>query len=141
MTLSGYFVAIFVTLTSVSCVVSHDRDWKASADDQVNQLGYRNWIVVAEASFPAHSRSGVRQITADAEVPEVVDYVLNALERTQHVRPRIYLTRELRAVENDFAPGIDDRVFDALFAQHCAGDIDGITLGNSAKVQLHGRVD
>ena len=108
MTLSGYFVAIFVTLTSVSCVVSHDRDWKASTDDQVNQLGYRNWIVVAEASFPAHSRSGVRQITADAEVPEVVDYVLNALERTQHVRPRIYLTRELRAVENDFAPGIDD---------------------------------
>jgi hypothetical protein len=46
-------------------------------------------------------------VISDAEVPEVVDYVLHALEETQHVRPRIYLTREMRSVENDFAPGID----------------------------------
>lgn len=83
-------------------------DWKGSVNQQVNQLGYRNWIVISEASFPAHSRAGVRQVNANAEVPEVVDYILNALERTQHVRPRVYLTREVRAVENDFAPGIDD---------------------------------
>lgn len=81
--------------------------WQAAVDNQVGQLGYRNWIIVAEASFPAHSRSGVRQVTAAAEVPEVVDYVLHALERTENLRPRVYLTRELRSVENDFAPGID----------------------------------
>lgn len=81
--------------------------WKGSVNQQVNQLGYRNWIVVSDASFPAHSRAGVRQVTADAEVPEVVDYVLQTLEQTQHVRPQIYLTREMRSVENDFAPGID----------------------------------
>jgi L-fucose mutarotase/ribose pyranase (RbsD/FucU family) len=83
-------------------------DWKGSVNQQVNQLGYRNWIVVSEASFPAHSRAGVRQVNANAEVPEVVDYVLNALEQTQHVRPHVYLTREMRSVENDFAPGIDE---------------------------------
>ena len=37
-----------------------------------------------------------------------LDYVLTTLERTENVRPQIYLTRELRSVENDFAPGIDD---------------------------------
>lgn len=47
-------------------------------------------------------------MNANVEVPEAVDYVLNALERTQHVRPNVYLTRELRSLENDFAPGIDD---------------------------------
>lgn len=100
---------MILALVSASCgTMNHHKDWKASVNHQVAQLGYRNWIVVAEASFPAHSRAGVRQVTANAEVPEVVDYVLNALEQTQHVRPRIYLTRELRAVENDFAPGIDE---------------------------------
>jgi D-ribose pyranose/furanose isomerase RbsD len=105
----GASIAITIALASLGCSsLGHHDDWKASVNHQVNQLGYRNWIVVAEASFPAHSRLGVRQVSAHAEVPEVVDYVLNALESTQHVRPRIFLTRELRAVENDFAPGIDE---------------------------------
>ncbi len=82
--------------------------WQLEVDKQAGQLGYRNWIVIAEASFPAHSRPGVRQVTAPVDVPEAVDYVLNALEQTEHVRPQVYLTRELRSVENDFAPGIDD---------------------------------
>ena len=85
----------------------NSRDWKRSVNQQVNQLGYRNWIVISEDSFPAHSRLGMRQVISDAEVPEVLDYVLNALEQTQHVRPQICLTREMRSVENDFAPGID----------------------------------
>jgi D-ribose pyranose/furanose isomerase RbsD len=84
-----------------------DNTWRAAVDNQASQLGYRNWIVIAEASFPAHSRSGVRQVAAPVEVPEAVDYVLQALERTENVRPHVYLTRELRSVENDFAPGID----------------------------------
>lgn len=81
--------------------------WKMAVDRQTEQLGYRNWIVVAEASFPAHSRAGVRQIAAPVEIPEALDYVLHSLERTENLRPNIYLTRELRSVENDFAPGID----------------------------------
>ena len=95
-------------LLASGCVLSEsDNGWRAAVANQSSKLGYRNWIVIAEASFPAHSRPGVRQVTADVEVPEAVDYVLNALERTQHVRPNVYVTRELRSVENDFAPGID----------------------------------
>lgn len=99
---------ILALMACVGCgAMQGSRDWKGSVNQQVNQLGYRNWIVISEASFPAHSRPGTRQVISDAEVPEVVDYVLNALEQTQHVRPQIYLTREMRSVENDFAPGID----------------------------------
>jgi hypothetical protein len=101
-------LTILAFMACIGCeTVQNSRDWKASVNQQVSQLGYRNWIVVSEASFPAHSRPGTRQVISDAEVPEVVDYVLHALEETQHVRPRIYLTREMRSVENDFAPGID----------------------------------
>ena len=86
----------------------HENAWHAAVDRQAGQLGYRNWIVIAEASFPAHSRSGVRQVAAPVEIPVAVDYVLKALEQTENVRPQVYLTRELRSVENDFAPGIEE---------------------------------
>lgn len=109
MKICGPLLSIIAAIVSVGCGnVSDPTDWKSSASQQVKQLGYRNWIVIAEASFPAHSRSGIRQVNAEAEIPEVVDYVLNAIGETQHVRPRIYLTREARAVENDFAPGMDE---------------------------------
>jgi hypothetical protein len=102
-------LATGATLATTGCMfMGSENTWRAAVDNQASQLGYRNWIVVAEASFPAHSRSGVRQVTAPVEVPEAVDYVLQALERTENVRPQVYLTRELRSVENDFAPGIDD---------------------------------
>ena len=74
---------------------------------QTAQLGYRNWIVIAESSFPAHSRSGTRQVNTYQDIPVVLDEVLRTLERTEHVRPKVYVTRELAVVENDFAPGID----------------------------------
>ena len=76
--------------------------------NQVAQLGYRNWIVISEASFPAQNRVGIRQVTTTAEIPEALDYVLRTLEQTQHVRPQLYLTRELRALENNYTPGIDE---------------------------------
>lgn len=103
---------IVATLLSSGCggVMSQGRSdsWQAAVQRQAGQLGYRNWIVIAEASFPAHNRPGIRQVNADMEIPETLDYVLTALEQTENVRPQVYVTRELRSVENDFAPGIDE---------------------------------
>ena len=105
----GLVISLIAVVMTAGCgPLSDPNDWKGSVASQVSQLGYRNWIVIAEASFPAHNRPGFRQVTSNAEIPEVVDYVLNSIEQNQHVRPRVYLTRELRAVENDFAPGIDE---------------------------------
>ena len=47
-------------------------------------------------------------MTASVDVPEALNYVISALEQTENVRPQIYLPRELRSLENDFAPGIDE---------------------------------
>lgn len=120
-------IIMFIATTCIGCGVGFfGNDWKASVNHQTSQLGYRNWIVVAEASFPAHSRPGVNHVNADAEIPEVVDYVLNALEKTQHVKPNIYLPREMRSVDNDVAPGIDDlktRIKEALHG-HESTEID-----------------
>ncbi len=98
-----------VALMSLGCAdMQQGSDWQAAVQRQVGQLGYRNWIVVAEASFPAHNRPGLRQINAPVGIPQALDFVLNTLEQTETVRPLVYVPRELRAVENDFAPGIDE---------------------------------
>jgi len=73
----------------------------------LGRLGERNWIVVAEASFPAHSRRGVRQTSSSQEIPETLDQVLGELEATEHVRPRLYMARELQFIDNGSAPGIE----------------------------------
>jgi hypothetical protein len=115
-----WILTCVMAVSSLGCSIfpqASSSTWKEAVNRQVGQLGYRNWVIVAEASFPAHSRQGFRQVTADVDVPEAVDYVLNALEQTQHVRPRVYLPPEQRSVENDFAPGIDvmrKRIHDSL---------------------------
>jgi hypothetical protein len=87
---------------------SYDRSWRKDVKRHVSELGFRNWIVIAESSFPAYSRPRARQVAADAESPEVLSYVLQVIAETQHVKPNVYLTRELRSMSNDAAPGIDE---------------------------------
>lgn len=74
---------------------------------EVEALGNRNWIVIADESFPLHTRRGVRTLLVDKEAPAVLSGVIDVLESQQHVRPIFYRTRELGFVENDSAPGID----------------------------------
>lgn len=124
-------LALALALMTLGCSGFQDgQNWHAAVDHQVGQLGYRNWVVIAEASFPAHSRSGVRQVNSSADIPDTLDYVLKALERTENVRPQIYLTRELRSVENDFAPGIDElrKKVEASLHGHEATELDQQTL-------------
>jgi hypothetical protein len=47
-------------------------------------------------------------VPANVEIPVALAYVLQAIDQTQHVKPNIYLTRELRSMSNDAAPGIDE---------------------------------
>jgi D-ribose pyranose/furanose isomerase RbsD len=104
-----WFLALGAALILPGCSsMGTSNSWRGAVNQQVSELGYRNWIVIAEASFPAHNQPGVRQVTAATDVPGALDYVLNTLEATENVRAHVYVTRELRSVENDFAPGIDE---------------------------------
>ncbi len=82
--------------------------WGEVISREVNALGIQNWIIVAESSFPVVSRRGVRTIMVDAEVPELVSYVVNELGKSETVIPSFSTARELPFVKNDNAPGIDE---------------------------------
>lgn len=81
--------------------------WRQDVQREASFLGYQNWIVIAEASYPAKYHKGLRQISVPVDAPEALDAVFEALSQTQHVQPRIYMARELRYVENNYAPGVD----------------------------------
>jgi hypothetical protein len=109
MRMCRWFLVVGLAWSALGCELMHPRNtWKVAVANQLGQLGYRNWIVIAEASFPAQNRVGIRQVTADVDIPEALTYVLNTLEKTQHVRPQFYLPRELRSLDSDYTPGIDE---------------------------------
>lgn len=82
--------------------------WGAGVSREIRALGVSNWIIVAESSFPIISRRGVRTMVVEAEIPEVVDYIVNDLESVSNVTASFNTARELPFVENDNAPGIDE---------------------------------
>lgn len=82
--------------------------WSGLLGPELHAMGYRNWVVIGDAAFPSHSRRGVRTLLVDGEIPEILRGVLASVESAQNVTPRIYLPRELRHVENNRAPGMDE---------------------------------
>lgn len=109
------FVAALALLSSCASDSAHvdapipaaPRPWAAGVTREVQSMGYGNWIVIAEASFPVHSRRGVRTLVVDGEIPDVLDQVVTALEYSESVKPFFTTARELPYVQNDRAPGID----------------------------------
>ncbi len=70
-------------------------------------LGHRNWIVIADSAYPRQSRAGIETVLTGAEQVAVVKAVMDALARSKHVRPVVYLDAEMAAVPEADAPGID----------------------------------
>jgi L-fucose mutarotase/ribose pyranase (RbsD/FucU family) len=82
--------------------------WEKMLIQRLALFGHRNWIVVADAAYPAHSRGGVETITADDVPIQVLQTVLNAVTSCQHIRPSVYIDLELSALDEGDAPGISE---------------------------------
>ena len=83
-----------------------EQEWKDQLYKNLALVGARNWIVIAEASFPAYTGPGIRTMVSDKKSDEVLLEVLDILEEEAHVLPRIMISSELRSVTEDYAPGI-----------------------------------
>lgn len=81
--------------------------WDKAIREEVRPLGAGNWVVVADAGFPVHSRKGVKVIVLDAEAPKVLNEVLIAIDEMPQVEPRFSVTRELRGLRDSEVRGIE----------------------------------
>ncbi len=81
--------------------------WEEKFVRDLPAMGHRNWIVVADAAFPLQISPGMEVVVSGEDHFVVLDKVLKALDASKHVRPRIYLDKELDFVPENLAPGMN----------------------------------
>jgi L-fucose mutarotase/ribose pyranase (RbsD/FucU family) len=81
-------------------------DWEDRLNILLPLYGHRNWIVVADAAYPAQSSAGIETIVAEAEQIAVVRAVVKAIDAAKHLRANVYLDQEIDFVNNYVTPGI-----------------------------------
>jgi D-ribose pyranose/furanose isomerase RbsD len=80
--------------------------WERQLQATLPVFGHRNWIVVADAAYPAQCRPGIETIVSRSRQLEVARTVLDAIADSNHVRANAYLDLELQFVAESDAPGV-----------------------------------
>ena len=81
--------------------------WEDRLLKELPSLGHRNWLVVADSAFPAQISPGMEVVVSNEDHFAVLEKVLRAIGQIKHIRPIVYLDKELDFVPEDLAPGID----------------------------------
>ena len=81
-------------------------EWERRLSSPLPLFGHRNWIVVADAAYPAQSSAGVETINTGADQVNVLRRVIDAISETRHIRANTYLDYELQFVSESDAPGV-----------------------------------
>jgi hypothetical protein len=81
--------------------------WEQLLEERLPLFGHRNWIVIADAAYPAQSRPGIETVVSGLGQEATIERVLARLRDCRHVRPTVHVDRELEFVEERDAPGID----------------------------------
>jgi len=82
--------------------------WMDTLTGYLPALGHRNWIVVADSAFPLQISPGIETIVTGEDHFAVLEKVLKAVDGAKHIRPKIWLDKELSFVTEELAPGVDD---------------------------------
>lgn len=98
---------MLVAICGASCFAVDDTaEITRKVEQELPLMGQRNWIVIADAAYPWHSRAGVETVLTNADHLSVLRAVLKTIGRTKHVRPNVYTTTELPIISDADAAGI-----------------------------------
>jgi D-ribose pyranose/furanose isomerase RbsD len=101
--------------------------WEQKLAQELPALGHRNWIVVADSAFPLQISPGIEVVVSGEDHFAVLEKVFKAVDASQHIRPRIYLDKELTYMTEDLASGIEA----------CRQKLDGMLKGREVVPILH----
>jgi L-fucose mutarotase/ribose pyranase (RbsD/FucU family) len=92
--------------------------WERRLRELLPVYGHRNWIVVADAAYPAQSKPGIETIVAGVDQIDAVRAILQAIAARNHIRANVFTDSELCFVDDRDAPGISAyrEQLDALLA-------------------------
>ena len=109
--------------------------WERKLNRRLPLFGHRNWIVVADAAYPAQSNSGIETIVAGTDQLSTAKTVLDRIAQEKHIRAKVYTDLELDFVEETDAPGI------AEYRHHLRGLLAGATTKQLPHEQILAKLD
>jgi hypothetical protein len=80
--------------------------WEEIVRERLRLYGHRNWLVIADAAYPAQSKPGIETIVANKELTAVLARVFAILRVCKHIQPAIWIDEELRFTEEKDARGV-----------------------------------
>jgi hypothetical protein len=80
--------------------------WEEIVKQRLQLYGHRNWVVVADAAYPAQSKPGIETMVAGKELTAVLARVFAILRACKHIRPTIWIDEELRFITEKDARGV-----------------------------------
>jgi D-ribose pyranose/furanose isomerase RbsD len=104
-------LAVAVAASCVCCARAEspaDRSaaWQAKLSQMLPLLGHRNWILIVDSAYPLQNSPGIETIETGASHAGVLQDVLEAVDRSIHVRPVVFMDAELPFVPEQDAPGV-----------------------------------
>lgn len=97
---------IGLTLCCCLWVTSCSTYGPSRVETELPLLGHRNWIVIVDGAYPHQTSPGINTVLCDKALPDLTAQVLEAIAASAHVRPVIYMDKELAYVAEEDAPGI-----------------------------------
>jgi len=82
-------------------------NWKAQLNSQLPLLGHRNWILVVDKAFPAQNAAGIVTINTGESLLPVLQYTLDQIKSSIHVKPLIFTDKELNYITVTQVPEIE----------------------------------
>jgi len=98
----AFIVAVILAAPAQTTAQS---DWKTRVAQTMPLMGHRNWILIVDSAYPLQSSPGVETIETNASQLDVLRSVLGTINGSIHVRPLIFMDKELPFVPDDDAPG------------------------------------
>ena len=69
--------------------------WQAKVEHELPLLGHRNWIVIVDSAYPWQQSLGIETVETGTDQVTVLQVVLQAIQRSSHVRPVVFMDTEL----------------------------------------------
>lgn len=110
MKLTFNLLILLFLLSSLSYGQSDNRpgdNWKKQLNLQVPLLGHRNWILVVDKAFPAQNGAGIVTINTGEPLLPVLQYTLDQINSSTHVKPLIFTDKELNYITATQVPEIE----------------------------------
>ena len=98
---------VFLTSCVNKPIDKKTTNWQSELDQQLPVLGHRNWILIVDKAFPVQNSEGVITINTGEKLLPVLKYTLKEIAKSTHVKPNIFMDKELNFITSTQASNIN----------------------------------